>query len=273
MARSFAGFYSRKETHVARIPIGLELFSVREDFNKDPRGTLKRVAEMGYDGVEFAGYPAGAVELRSMLDELGLVCCSSHTPLEHLLGDKLEETVAFAKTLGNTRLVCPWIGSPYHESKAGWLKAAELFNGIADRLAPHGMETGYHNHHAEFKPEFDGETAWDIFFGNTKKSVIMQLDTGNALHGGGLSVPILKKFPDRARSVHLKPYSVTASKTAPDAGFRPLIGDDEIPWAEVFELCETVQGTEWYVVEYECDAYPALQAVDLCLRALKKMGK
>jgi sugar phosphate isomerase/epimerase len=258
---------------MARVPIGLELYSVREDLARDPKGTLKRVAEMGYDGVEFAGFPLPADELRGILDELGIVCCSSHTPLDHLLGAKLEETVAFNRTLGNKMLICPWIGEPYYGSRAGWLQAAELFNGIADRLAPHGMVTGYHNHDAEFKAEYDGETPWDIFFSHTKKEVVMQLDTGNALHGGGLSAPILRKFPGRARSVHLKPYSVTAAKAGPNAGFAPLIGEDEIPWAEIFELCETIGGTEWYVVEYECDAYPALDAVERCLKALRAMGK
>ena len=73
--------------------------------------------------------------------------------------------------------------------------------------------------------------------------------------------------------MHLKPYSTVAGKDDPHAGFKPVIGDDDTPWAEVFELCETAGGTEWYIVEYESDAYPALEAVELCLKNLKAMGK
>lgn len=258
---------------MAKIPIALELYSVREELAKDPRGTLKRVAEMGYEGVEFAGFPLPAEELRGIIDEVGLICCSSHTPLEHLLAPKIEETIAVNRTLGNRMLICPWISGEYAGSAEGWRRGAQLFNSIAAQLAPHGMLTGYHNHHIEFQPLENGETPWDIFFSNTNKEVVMQLDTGNALHGGGLSVPILEQFPGRAVSLHLKPYSRSEAAKGENRGYDPLIGDDEIPWDRVFELAETTGATEWYVVEYESSAYPALEAVDRCLKALRKMGK
>ncbi|MCC6727783.1 MAG: sugar phosphate isomerase/epimerase [Chthonomonadales bacterium] len=257
---------------MAKVPIALELYSVREDLTRDPRGTLKAVAEMGYDGAEFAGFPLPAAELRAVLDDVGLPCCSSHTPLDHLIGDRLQETIEFNQVLGNKNLICPWIGGDYAGSRAGWLRAAELFNGIADKLAPHGMVTGYHNHHTEFTP-VDGETPWDTFFGNTKKEVVMQLDLGNALMGGADLLGILGRFPGRGRSIHLKPYSKKAGAGNPEAGFRPLIGDDDVPWAEVFRLCEETQGTRCYIVEYESDAFAPLDAVDRCLKALRAMGK
>jgi sugar phosphate isomerase/epimerase len=134
------------------------------------------------------------------------------------------------------------------------------------------MATGYHNHHVEFQP-LDGEPPWDTFFGNTVKEVIMQLDTGNAVYGGADPVSILRRYPGRAVTVHLKSYSREAGRTDPRLGFRPLIGDDDIPWAEVFEACETLGGTEWYVVEYESDAYPPLEAVERFLKRLRSMGK
>lgn len=258
---------------MARVPIGLELYSVRNDMDKDVYGTLKAVAKMGYEGVEFAGPPkhSGRV-LRSILDEVGLVCCGWHTPFNMVQDDKLAETIALNKTVGNRRIIIPGIPGNLVGSRANWLKMAGFFNQLADKLAPHDMVTGYHNHHTEFTA-LDGEKPWDTFFANTERRVIMQLDTGNALYGGGESVPILKQYPGRAGTVHLKPYSKSAGKTDPRLGFRPLIGEDDIPWKDVFQLCETTGNTDWYIVEYECDAFPPMEAVERCLKCLKAMGK
>jgi sugar phosphate isomerase/epimerase len=78
---------------------------------------------------------------------------------------------------------------------------------------PEGLQTGYHNHAIEFQPfEPGGELPWDTFFGNTNPQVIMQFDTGNALHGGADALPFLKRYPGRAKSVHLKEYDPTTTK-------------------------------------------------------------
>jgi sugar phosphate isomerase/epimerase len=258
---------------MSQIPIGLQLYSVRHDLDRDLRGTLKAVADMGYDGVEFAGAPKhGAGELAALLDEFGLVCCGWHTPFNLVQDDTLEETIAFNKTLGNANIIVPGIPAELRRSRADWKKLAGFFNDLAAKLAPHGMATGYHNHHIEFQP-LDGELPWDTLFGNTDEAVIMQLDTGNAIYGGGDVVSILKRYPGRAVTVHLKSYSKEAGKTDPHRGFRPLIGDDDTPWEQVFQLCETIGGTEWYIVEYESDAYPPLEAVGRFLKRLREMGK
>ena len=256
-----------------RIPIGLELYSVRHDLTKDPRGTLKAVAAMGYEGVEFAGPPQwSAQEYRAMLDESGLVCCGWHVPFNLVQDDQLAATIAFHKVVGNRRLVVPGIPGELRKSRADWLKLAALFNRLADKLAPHDMVTGYHNHNIEFAV-LDGEQPWDTFFANTERRVIMQLDTGNAASGKGDCVAILKRYPGRAGSVHLKPYQAALLKESPAAAFRPLIGEDGLPWMRIFDLCETIGRVDWYVVEYESDAYPPLTAVAKCLEKLRAMGK
>ena len=258
---------------MSRVPIALELYSVRHDLENDTYGTLKAVAEMGYEGVEFAGAPKNsAEELKGYLDELGIVCCGWHTPLNLVQDDTLAETVAFNKKLENRHVIIPGIPANLRETRDDWLKMAELFNDLAGKLAPHDMDTGYHNHHVEFSP-LDGELPWDTFFGNTNQEVIMQIDTGNAFYGGGDFVSMLKNYPGRAITVHLKPYSKTAGANDSQEGFKPIIGEDEVPWNEVFDICESTGGTEWYIVEYESDAYPSLEAVDRCLKALKEMGK
>lgn len=248
-----------------RIPIALQLYSVREDCARDLPGVLAAVARMGYEGVEFAGYHGyDAVELRKMLDDNGLKCAGTHIPIDTLLGDQLEATVEFNRTLGNTYLIVPGLAESYRSSRDQWLKTAEIFNEIAARLEPHGMRTGYHNHTVEFQP-MDGELPWDTFFGATREEVIMQFDTGNALHGGAQATPFLARYPGRATTVHLKEYSSTNPKA--------VIGEGDVPWEEIFHLCETQGGTEWYIVEQESYAYPPMECVELCLKKLRDMGK
>ena len=248
-----------------RIPIALQLYSVRHDCEEDLPGTLKAVAEMGYEGVDFAGYYGyDAPTIRTMLDDLGLKAAGCHTGIPTLLGDELQKTVAFNHILGNKYLIVPGLPESYRDSRDAWRRTAEVFNEIAAKLKPEGMFTGYHNHHIEFTP-LDGELPWDTFFGNTVPEVVMQIDLGNALHGGGDPVAILKRYPGRARTVHLKAYAATNDKA--------LIGEDDVDWAEVFRVCEVDPVTEWYIVEQESYPYSPLESVDRCLQALKAMGK
>ena len=126
-----------------RIPIALQLYSIRMECERDLPGTLKAVADMGYDGVEFAGYYGySAKELGEMLEAYGLAVAGTHIPLDTLLGDRLEETVAFNGVLGNRFLIVPGLPAERRDSHAAWLETAGLFNGIAGRLEEHGMMTG-----------------------------------------------------------------------------------------------------------------------------------
>jgi sugar phosphate isomerase/epimerase len=250
---------------MSRIPIGLQLYSVRADCQRDLAGTLAQVAQMGYEGVEFAGfYDHSAEQIRQLLDENGLACCGSHQGITTLLGDELDQTVEFNRTIGNPYLICPGLPAEYTESRDAWLRTAALFNEISAKLRPLDMWTGYHNHYVEFE-ELDGELPWDTFFGNTDPEVIMQLDTGNALKGGGDPVPYVERYPGRSLTVHLKEYTSSGEKV--------LIGEGEVEWAELFQLCESVGQTRWYIVEQESYTYPPLECVDRCLQNLRAMGK
>jgi sugar phosphate isomerase/epimerase len=243
-----------------KIPFGLQLYSVRNECAKDLDGTVAAVAKMGYKAVEFAGYNRDAKSLRKLLDGVGLKCCGTHIGLDTLLGDNLPKTVEFNQTLGNEFLIVPSLPGKYTKTHQGWLDAADIFNELADKVKSHGMRVGYHNHNIEFKP-LDGEVPWDTFFNRTKKEVVIQFDMGNGVAQGG----DLKKKPGRVASVHVKPYS----KSKPNA----LIGDDEQNWPEIFRLCENVAGVEWYIIEYESDAYPPLVSVEKTLEVMRRWGK
>lgn len=244
------------------IPVGLQLYSVRVAAEKDLSGTVAKVAMMRYEGVEFAGwYGHSAQDIRKILDDNGIVCCGSHTQWGDLADNKLADTIAFNKTIGNKYLICPWLQPKEDNPKQGWLDYAKRFNELAQKVKSHGMQVGYHNHAHDFAP-VDGTTGWDLLASNTIKDVIMQFDTGNALDGGGDPLVYLARYPGRATTIHIKEHS----KTNPKA----LIGEGDINWAKVLELCRK-GGTKWYIIEEEKEGLDPLTAVDLSLKNFKKL--
>ena len=251
---------SRGALMTKKIPVGLELYSLRNECKDDLPGSLEAVAKIGYKGVEFAGYwGRSAKELRKMLDDNGLVACGTHTPFETVLPDKIQETIEFNHVIGNRFVIVPSMSG---KTKQDWLDKAKMFNDLADQLRPHGQWIGYHAHAHDFQ-KLEGETVWDIFFGNTKPEVIMQLDTSNCREGGSDPVAVLNKYPGRVRSIHIKPNG---------GGPEAVIGEDKIAWPAVFEFCETRGNTEWYVVEHETSKHP-LETVRRTFTVLKEMGK
>jgi len=244
------------------LPVGLQLYTVRKECEKDFPGTIAAVAKMGYAGVEFAGYyNRKAEEVRKMLTDNGIKCCGTHAQFDTLLGENLAKTIEYNKVIGNKFLIVPWLDPKKYTTKAAWLETAKIFNDLAEKLGAADMKVGYHAHEGDFKP-VEGEIPWDILFGNTSKDVIMQLDTGNCMQGGGDPVAYLKKYPGRSITIHLKEFS----KTNPKA----LIGEGDVKWKEIFELCETTGQTRWYILEEESNAYPPLESADMSLKNFKK---
>jgi sugar phosphate isomerase/epimerase len=245
------------------IPVGLQLWTVRTECAKDFPGTIAKVAKMGYKGVEFAGfYNYPAKDVRKMLDDNGLLCSGSHMAIDLLSNEKLAETMEYNRTIGNKFVIVPWLDRKQLKTKEDWLVKAKTFNEFVDKTRSEGVHIGYHSHQGDFLP-IDGETPWDLLFGNTSKEVIMQLDTGNAMQGGGNPVAILKKYPGRSLSIHLKEYSATKKKI--------LIGEGDVKWKDIFEVCESTGGTQWYVIEEESGEYPPLEAAEQSLKNFKKV--
>lgn len=243
-----------------KIPIGLQLYSLREECKKDLAGMLAAVSKIGYKGVEFAGYHNhSAKELRAMLDDHGLIACGSHTPYESVLPDKLEETIEFNKTIGNRFLIVPWM---VNKSREQWMEKIKLFNELSEKLKPRSMRIGYHSHAHDFE-KVEGQSGWDFFASQTHPEVILQLDTSNCKDGGADPVAELKKYPGRAKSIHVK---------ANGAGPEAVIGEDKLDWPAIFRFCEGPGGTEWYVIEHETSKNP-LDAVKRSYEAMKKLGK
>jgi sugar phosphate isomerase/epimerase len=251
-------------TKKVEIPVGVQLYSVRAECAKDLPGTVAKVAAMGYDGVEFAGYyDYTAADLRKLLDDNGLKCCGTHTQMETLSKENLQATIDYNQTLGNKYLICPWLKPDDSNPKEAWLKHAERFNEVAEVIRPLGMYVGYHCHAHDFHALDSGEVPWEILFDNTAQNVVMQIDTGNCMDGGGDPIKYLKKYPGRSVTIHLKEHSAT-NKNA-------ILGEGDVKWDEVFALCESTGGTQWYIIEEEKDVYPPLEAIELCLKNYKKL--
>lgn len=251
---------SAEKSAMKKIPIGLQLYSVRNECKADFPGTIAAVAKIGYKGVEFAGYwGRSAKEVRQMIDDHGLVTCGTHTQFADLQPEKIDATIEFNQIIGNKFIICPYMTGKTREE---WLSRAKLFNDLADKLKPLGMWTGYHAHKQDFSL-IGGESAWDIFFGNTKPDVIMQLDTSNCREGGADPVAVLEKYPGRTRTIHMKPNG---------GGSEAVIGEDKIDWEGVFKHCETKGNTDWYVVEHETSKQP-LDTVKRMFEAFRVRGK
>ena len=261
-----AGFASLLRAAPKKLPVAVQLYSVRQLCAADLPGTIAGVAKVGYKGVEFAGYyNRSAQELRKMLDDNGLKCCGTHTGIETLLGDNLPKTIEFNRTIGNRNLVVPGLPEKYRNSADAWRETAKLFTELSAKVKSQGMRVGYHNHDSEFRT-LDGQIPWDVFCSNSGKDVITQLDFGHVVHGGGDPVAALKKYPGRAKTVHVTDYSNAQKKGV-------LLGDGDVNWSQILDVCEKTAGTEWYIIEEESSGLPGLEGIDQSLKRFEKMGR
>ena len=257
-----------------KIPVGLELYSVRKTLANDLEGTLAAVKSYGYEAVEFAGNPQ--YEAKRTADALkanGLYCCSWHVPYDALLSsdEKLKETIEFHKAVGNNYLIIPWMPEDWMNTLDAIKKTGEKLDKLSEKLAAYGMYTGYHNHNAEFKPmEGSGLTIWSAIRENTNADFVMQLDTGNALSGDADVNGELLKAAGRSQIVHLKPYSRVNK-------YATMIGndDDDIDYKTILAFCKERGGTHIYVIEYESEElYSDMEGVKIAIAQLKaKFGE
>lgn len=262
-----ASLNARAESSRAKVPIALQVYSVRAAAEKDLAGTLQKIAAIGYKGVEFAGtYGHSAESVKAMLDAAGLVCIGTHLSVEALLGETFDETVAYNKTIGNPNLVVAGGLSKAIASDAGNRFTAYLFSELAQKAKKVDCRVGFHAHGGDFT-DIDGQTAWNLFFERTDPEVIAEMDIGNTLACGADPYEAMERFPGRGKLIHLKACGEQG----------PIIGGegDRVDWKRAFEICESTAGTEWYIVEQEGGASGAdpMDAAAGCMENLKKMGK
>jgi sugar phosphate isomerase/epimerase len=260
---AFRGFASAA---AKAIPVGLELYSVRDALAKDPQGTVRAVAQMGYQCVEFyAPYfewtDAQAKEMRKLMDDLGIRCYSTHNDEEFFGPQKIDRARDLNLILGSKYLVQAW--SDPKPNLDGWKALANNLNAASDKLAPSGLKVGYHNHDAEWKP-LEGKRPMEVIAANTNPSVMLQLDVGTCLEGGSDPVLWIRSNPGRIHSIHCKDWSPD-----PKVGYKTLFGEGKADWKAIFQAAERFGGVEYYLIEQEGSRYPEMETARRCLAAFR----
>ena len=249
---------------MGKLPMACQLFSVHKSLATDFEGTMRKVAAAGYTAAEgFGGLDRPVEQVKAILDETGIQLIGWHSSIDVFSPENLKNTLAYHKTLGVKTLVVPGLPQEMTCSAAAWHATAARFREISKILADEGMATGYHNHFTEFTP-VDGEIPWDILATETDDSFILQIDNGNAMHGGADPLHYLKKYPGRARTFHFKPYSLTK-------GFDVVPGEDDVPWAETVAELKKQGKTEWVIAEYETEVlFTDTEGIRVCYDNLSK---
>ncbi len=250
------------------IPVGLELYSVREELKKDRAGTVRAVAEMGYQGVEFyAPYfewsEAQTKQMRKLLDDLGIRCFSTHNDSSYFGKENLPKTRDLNLILGSKYVVMA--SSKPNPGVDGWKTVADALNAAADQLETSGLKAGYHNHRPEFTA-IDGQRPMEILAKNTKPTVMLQLDVGTCLEAGSDPVTWIRANPGRIRSLHLKDWS-----PEPEKGYKVLFGEGAAEWKNIFEAAESGGGVEYYLIEQEGSRFVELDTAGRCLHSFRQI--
>ena len=248
------------------IPVGLELYSVREALKADAEGTVRAVAQMGYQAVEFyAPYfewtDAQAKHMRKVMDEVGVRCHSTHNGVESFDAKNIGRARDLNLILGSRYMVLAW--SDPKANLDAWKATADELNAAADKLEPAGIKVGYHNHDAEWKV-MGGERPMDVLAKNTKPTVMLQLDVGTCIEGGADPVTWIRANPGRIRSIHCKDWSPD-----PDKQYKVLLGEGKADWKGIFQAAESGGGVEFYLVEQEGSRFSEMETARRCLEAFR----
>ena len=230
-----------------KVPVGLELYSVRNALMKDLPGTVTAVAKMGYQVVEFYSpyfewTPTAAKDVRTLLDDLGIRCPSTHNGRASFTDEGLKKAIELNQTIGSRAIILAGPGQV--SGLDGWKALAERLAAAAEQLRPLGMSAGFHNHQLEWRP-VEGQRPMDILAASTPEDFVLQLDVGTALEVGVDPVAWIKANPGRIRSMHCKDWG------AGGRGYGVAFGEGDAPWARIFEAAESVGGIEYYLIEQE----------------------
>ena len=249
-----------------KVPVGLELYSVRTEMAKDLMATVKAVAKLGYPGFEFYGSYYDwtldyAKEVRKLLDDLQVKCYSTHNGIKSFQPDGYQKAIDINSTLGSKYIVMASAGRV--DGLDGWKGVAERLNFGAEKFKAAGIGAGYHNHQAEFKT-IDGKRPIEVLASNTGKDVMLQLDVGTCVETGNDPVEWINQNPGRIRSIHCKDWSK-------EKGYKVLFGDGSAPWKNIFKAAEKKGGVEFYLIEQEGYDLPPVETVDACLKNFRKI--
>jgi len=266
--------------------IGLQLYSIRNEMSKDPLGSLKQLAKMGYVYVEhanyinrkFYGYPA--TEFKKVLDDLGLKMISGHTVMgrQHWddtrkdFSDSWKLTVEDAATLQQQYVVSPSMDNSMRKTYDDFKLYMEVFNKCGELCKKSGMKFGYHNHDFEFSEKLNGEKLFDIMMKSIDPDlVVVQLDIGNLYNGGAIALDVVNQFPGRFENIHVKD-EIKAGE-GKEMYESCILGEGIVNAKKVIKLARKKGGTKVYIIEQESyQGKTPMECVKLDLEIMKKWG-
>lgn len=243
--------------------VGLQLYSVRDDMKKDPVGTLKELAKMGYKHVEHANYidrkfyGFTAKEFKKVLDDLGLRMPCGHTVMgknhwdaaKKDFTDAWKYTVEDAAYMGQKYVISPWMDESMRKTYDDLVRYLDVFNLCGDLCQKSGMKFGYHNHWAEFTEELNGMKLFDIMMQRMDvNKVVMQLDIGNMYIGGAKALDVIGQYLGKFEMIHVKDEVAVDTAEKYESA---ILGKGIIPVKDVLDLCRKAGGTQVYIIEQE----------------------
>jgi sugar phosphate isomerase/epimerase len=242
---------------------GIQLYSVRADMKADPLGTLKQLSDMGYRHVEHANYANRKFygwtvsEFKKILNGLGMSMPSGHTVLDAKHWDASKKdftnewkyTVEDAAAMGQSFVISPWLEESKRKTMSDLKSFMEIFNRSGELCKKFGMKFGYHNHDFEFSEKVEGKVLFDIILAETDPNLVMQqLDIGNMLNGGAKALDVMKQYPGRFESMHVKD-EIKATE-GHDPFESTILGKGVVPIKSIIDLGRA-SGTKHFIIEQE----------------------
>jgi sugar phosphate isomerase/epimerase len=245
--------------------LGIQLYSVRDDMAKDPVGTLRQIAAIGFKNVEHANYVdrkfygQSAAEFKKTLDDLGLNMPSGHTVMgkhhwdasKQDFTDAWKYTVEDAALLGQQFVISPSLDESMRKNIDDFKRYMDVFNKSGELCKKSGMRFGYHNHDFEFNTQLGGRRLYDLILENTDPSlVIQQMDIGNMYGAGGRALDLIKQYPGRFVSMHVK--DEIKSSTGEMGGYEStILGHGVVQVKRVMDAGRKSGGTTLFLLEQE----------------------
>ncbi|UAL54366.1 sugar phosphate isomerase/epimerase family protein [Metabacillus dongyingensis] len=246
-----------------RIPVALQMYTLRNETEKDFIGTLKKVANIGYDGVEFAGYGGlEASELKKALDDFGLKPASSHIPLETLELD-LNSVIEYQHVIGNKYIVCPFL-PPERRSEQDYRELVSILNSIGETCHKEGLSFAYHNHDFELQPLSDGIKPLELLLEETNHDwVKAEFDVYWLTKAGEDPVKWLEKYQGRTPLVHLKDMTTEGEQ------FFAELGTGGVNLEAILNKGESSK-VNWWIVEQDQSRRSPLDSIEISFQYLTK---
>ncbi len=239
--------------------VALQLYTVRDETAKDFTGTLRKVAALGYKGVEFASYGGlSAHEMKALLTEIGVRAVSTHVRLEALEQDLAKE-IAYCQEIGCSFLILPWL-APEQRTVENFRQLALRLNAFGHQCQEAGITFGYHNHDFEFA-QHEGETLMDILLAQTDSTLVkLECDVYWAAFAGVNPSTFLRQHAGRVPLVHIK--DMTPQRTFAE------VGDGTLNIASIIEVARN-SGTQEFIVENDAPSIPSFESAKRSLENIR----